>query len=1109
MTLLLTVSTATLALAVESSGTYTLDVDKADSYELEKLIKNVDTSAPQQPNIKTTETTSEDTDKITPKVITEATPTGRIEKLVDVDGRVIAEKTIENDTITKKVLNYYYPDGTLMRQIVAKGQDTSFYAEEYYNNGKLAVQATYINEANKIGKEKRYDANGTLRQEIPWILPDSEKQKPLAEQKTIRYGDIITYYPNGNVAAKLTVGKEGKSIFYGQQGMPIKTVEGAPILNFAQELTAADCQDVSLQLDLDGLIELYEDEGDISYNKCGMPYRESFIYEVLDAQGKSAAIMSYDETGMLRRITPYSNGWKNGTVRKYDAAGNLTAEINYKNGLKEGYATGYFPNNNPAFLKKYENGKIEGNMNCYFPDGKIAAQFYYKNGLKEGKAVVNSPIQKTLEFSKNELLNEHQKKSERQLNSVLKDLTTTEAQCLNTDKRLSEIQQDIDTNLNAINEALSIKVPEECTDMGKFTAHQGLYFCYNADKKRIATYPIPYIRGDYVVEKVYTPEDKILYDIPFKDKQRQGWAKKYDEKGGIIAEIYYDKGSLADTSRAYYPDGRVRYLQTISDDKTAKVIAVYDETGILQFSQTYKQGEKQDTYILSPDKRKGTVIKYYENKPDSIRESNTADPYNFIEYNLALGEYAVYQDNKIVKGGYLCNKKAITENSALNISPTTTNIIAINEEKTEPEVEIPPVMTAEEAPLIDDAEAVEEVIVASVAPNISDTTPKVTDESASESELQPTVNPMANMMLKTPEDEQQAKLAAQNIGPIAKPDIESLADVVQKETINNESEYANNDISRTERIYYPNGNLRKTIKTKGSRTEEIKEYSKTGLLLTDYMYNQDNIIIEKYFGSGQVRRRTEKSYNDNSVLAFNSRQDFYDTGKSRYTINRKDNTLLFNEQTYYSDGTLKSETEQTEPLSFYTKEYDNKASLLKETEQKGTNILIKEYDAKHQLKRMAMNDKELPLNLADNSQELFADNAKLYNSKGQLDASFSSAKDYNEILSYYGNGKVKTEMQLFNSGEISVKHYNSEGTLDKFALLSPDGKLHIEKPEMRIIPSYRERYWVDYNNPNWIENQEKYNIKSIARLNVNMLSKIMGELNIEEPEIINILKKKY
>ena len=49
------------------------------------------------------------------------------------------------------------------------------------------------------------------------------------------------------------------------------------------------------------------------------------------------------------------------------------------------------------------------------------------------------------------------------------------------------------------------------------------------------------------------------------------------------------------------------------------------------------------------------LVRYYNGKADSIRESNIENPYNFIEYNLSLGEYAVHKDNVLVKAGRLCN----------------------------------------------------------------------------------------------------------------------------------------------------------------------------------------------------------------------------------------------------------------------------------------------------------------------------------------------------------------------------------------------------------------------------------------------------------------------
>ena len=1109
--LLIAVSATAVAKAVEQNktDTYALDENKVDSYQLDELVKQADSQNNASDAIAST-ADEEETATSKPKIIIEETPTGRIEKLVDVDGHIIAEKTIENEKIVKKVLNYYYPDGILMRQITAKDNDTSFYAEEYYNNGKIAAQATYVNEGNKIGKEKRYDAKGTLRQEIPWVLPESEKNKPITEQTTIRLGEITTYYPNGSVAAKFPVGQDGKTIFYGRLGMPVKTIESTSLLKFPPALSAEDCKDVTLQLDLDELIELYEDEGDISYDKCGMPYRENFVYEITDTQGSSAMLLSYDETGMLRRMTPFINGKKDGTAQKFDAAGNLTAEINYTKGYKEGYATGYFPNNNPAFLKKYVNGKVEGTMNCYFPDGKIAAQFSYKNGLKEGKAIINSPIQKTLEFSHDKLLNEYQKKSDRMMISSLKDLTTIETQCLNVENKISEIEQEVATAAEEINKNLQVYVPEACADMGKFQMKNGLYFCYNEDNKRIASYPVNYIRGDYVIEKIYTPEDKILYEIPFKNHARQGWSKQYNDKNEIVAQIYYDNGQIAGTSHSYYENGRIKDLRKIADDGSNETIARYTENGDLEFNLESKKDIKQNAYLSSKDKRKNITVKYFENKPDFVREVNTSDPYNYAEYNFALGEYVIYENNQPVKGGKICQIQAsepledIKDNvAAINETPVTEdvpevtekepvsaqakeNIEAINAAQEAANIEIPPVLTEDEAPIIED-----------ILPEI-------------ENSLEDTVNPLENVVVKTPEEEHLAELAAQNLGPIAKPEIENLTEAVQKEKLIEGLGYADNGTeSKTERLYYPNGNLRKTIKTKGSRTEEIKEYSKNGLLLTDYMYNPDKIVIEKYFGSGEVRRKLEKSYNDNAVMAFMSRQDFFDTGKPRYIFKRKADSLLFVEETYYPDGALKATTEQIQPLSFRIKEYDSLANLQKETEQEGLNELVKVYDGNHTLTKLTMNGKDIPLKMAENSADLFKDNARLYDAKGKLASSFKTVKDHNEILSYYGNGKTKVEILLYQSGEISVKQYNADGGLVKFAHLSPDGKLHIEKPTMRVIPNYRQRYWVDYNNPNWIENEEKYSIKSIGKLNLSVITKILVELDIDEPEIVRALNQKF
>ena len=365
---------------------------------------------------------------------------------------------------------------------------------------------------------------------------------------------------------------------------------------------------------------------------------------------------------------------------------------------------------------------------------------------------------------------------------------------------------------------------------------------------------------------------------------------------------------------------------------------------------------------------------------------------------------------------------------------------------------------------------------------------------------------LKNAIIPTAEEKKQAELAAKNIGPVAKPDIDALADVVDKEHVSIGGEKTSGSLAKTEKFYYPNGNLRKTIKTRGGRTEEIKEYSKTGLLLTDTVYKDDGILIEKYFGSGEIRRKTNKAYTDNPVMAFISREDFYDNGKARYEITRKPETLLFSDKQFYPDGTLKVETVQNSPLSYTISEYDKAGKLVKVIKQLGPNILEEVYDASGTVKSLKLNGADMPVKFAKNSSGLLRDNMKIFAKNGAVSSEFKADEKQNALLEYYKNGKVKTEIVFYNNGEISVKAFDREGALEKFAYLAPDGKLHLQKPSVRTVSAYRERHWVDYNNPRWIENQDRYSVKSVARLNLDTAAYILAELDMQAPEM---MKKLY
>ena len=88
--------------------------------------------------------------------------------------------------------------------------------------------------------------------------------------------------------------------------------------------------------------------------------------------------------------------------------------------------------------------------------------------------------------------------------------------------------------------------------------------------------------------------------------------------------------------------------------RRASVLVRYNKDGTLAFSLNYNEGEKTDAFLAEPQKNKDIYLKFYEGELDNIREVNASNPQNYIEYNLASGEYTVYKNSELIKGGKIC-----------------------------------------------------------------------------------------------------------------------------------------------------------------------------------------------------------------------------------------------------------------------------------------------------------------------------------------------------------------------------------------------------------------------------------------------------------------------
>lgn len=219
-------------------------------------------------------------------------------------------------------------------------------------------------------------------------------------------------------------------------------------------------------------------------------------------------------------------------------------------------------------------------------------------------------------------------------------------------------------------------LPDSCRDFSSFKPEKSNYACYDVLNRLRAVFPTGYNRGEYAIETVYAENGQHLYDIPYYQKQKQGFAKKFDDKGHVVAEIYYSRDKLAESSRSYHDNGAVKEMLTIADGAPRKLLVRYNKDGTLAFSLNYNEGEKTDAFLAEPQKNKDIYLKFYEGELDNIREVNASNPQNYIEYNLASGEYTVYKNSELIKGGKICGYENRTADAAPSTSATSSTSAA-------------------------------------------------------------------------------------------------------------------------------------------------------------------------------------------------------------------------------------------------------------------------------------------------------------------------------------------------------------------------------------------------------------------------------------------------
>jgi uncharacterized protein len=206
------------------------------------------------------------------------------------------------------VWNYFNEQGGPSQLITFKNGKYDGKYVSYYSNGKPDVECNYV--AGELeGSYKQYgfegalifDAiyNGGVLVSYSWPGKDGKPVTPVEVKEET--ANIVTYFPNGNVALKFSIDHGYKN--------------GAYLKNFENGKPAVEA--TYIDNEIEGVYKVY-------YLNGNLKRLENYLYDELDGK-----CVEYHENGKVARETTYLFGYKHGISKTYDATGKLTGTTTY------------------------------------------------------------------------------------------------------------------------------------------------------------------------------------------------------------------------------------------------------------------------------------------------------------------------------------------------------------------------------------------------------------------------------------------------------------------------------------------------------------------------------------------------------------------------------------------------------------------------------------------------------------------------------------------------------------------------------------------------------------------------------------------------------------
>lgn len=126
-----------------------------------------------------------------------------------------------------------------------------------------------------------------------------------------------------------------------------------------------------------------------------------------------------------------------------------------------------------------------------------------------------------------------------------------------------------------------------------------------------------------------------------------GVSKVWDERGNLLAEIYYDKGKLQGNSYYFYPDGKVSKVIPYEKGLIDGELLYYSEKGQLSGKIPYCRGKREGIALYKGDQKQPSYSEEY--RDDYLKEATYHDFSGKISHRIinGNGKQPIYVDGHL------------------------------------------------------------------------------------------------------------------------------------------------------------------------------------------------------------------------------------------------------------------------------------------------------------------------------------------------------------------------------------------------------------------------------------------------------------------------------